>query len=66
MAAMCDNRPKMEADSLRLDLLEMLAEGKIMVINDSRTEYTPYEASIKDIRVLGQVIWFARQLVRVE
>ena len=37
--------------------------GKIQIISDNR-EYQPYEADIKDIHIIGQVIFFSRVLIQ--
>lgn len=46
--------------------LEHLASGNVRIISTNRDEYAPYEVSIDDIRIIGQVIGFARQLARDE
>ena len=53
-------------DTIIIKRIEVLTGGRLMVLSDNRAEYPPYEASTKDIRVLGQIIWFARQLVWTE
>jgi phage repressor protein C with HTH and peptisase S24 domain len=37
--------------------------GRIMVISDNRAEFDSYEVDIKDLHVLGQVIFFSRVFV---
>lgn len=37
--------------------------GRVMVISDNRAEYDPYETDIKDLHIIGQVIFFARVFV---
>lgn len=37
--------------------------GKVQIISDNR-EYQPYEADIKDINIIGQVIFFSRVLIQ--
>ena len=36
------------------------------IISTNRDEYPPYEVPIDGICIIGQVIWFASQLVRDE
>lgn len=36
---------------------------KLQIISDNRMEYQPYEADIKDIHIIGQVIFFSRLLI---
>lgn len=43
--------------------LSFRLDGKIMIISDNRKEFDSFEADIKDIHVLGQVIFFSRVLV---
>jgi len=44
-------------DSISIKTLEMLPGGRVRVISKNRTEYPPYEAEVKDLRIIGQVIW---------
>lgn len=37
--------------------------GRIMVISDNRAEYDAYEADMRDLHIIGQVIFFARVFV---
>jgi phage repressor protein C with HTH and peptisase S24 domain len=37
--------------------------GRVRVISENRDEYPPYEVDQADLRIIGQVIWFARELV---
>lgn len=56
--------------ALRMDNTVMIKRiaprpgDKVLVISDNKDEYEPYEASRQDINVLGQVVWFARSLVK--
>jgi len=34
--------------------------GKILIISDNRQEYEPYEAEMKDLHIIGQIIFFCR------
>jgi phage repressor protein C with HTH and peptisase S24 domain len=43
--------------------LELLVGGRVMVISENRDEYPPYEVDQAELRIIGQVIWFARELV---
>ena len=46
--------------------LETLVGGHIRSISDNKQEFPPYEAPAADLRIIGQVIWFARELVTRE
>lgn len=37
--------------------------GRIQVISDNRQEYDPFEADVKDLHLIGQVIFFCRTFV---
>lgn len=37
--------------------------GRILVISDNRAEFDPYEVDMKDLHILGQVIFFSRVFV---
>ena len=50
-------------ETIMIKRLENLVGGRIRIIADNRTEFPPYEAEARDIRIIGQVIWFARELV---
>jgi phage repressor protein C with HTH and peptisase S24 domain len=55
--------------ALRLDhtiLVKRLAyrpESKILVISDNKQEFTAYEVAMKDLHILGEVIFFSRVLI---
>lgn len=34
--------------------------GRILIISDNRQEYEPYEAELKDLHIIGQIIFFCR------
>ena len=36
----------------------------IQVLNDNRKEYPPAEVSSKDLNIIGQIIWYARELIK--
>ena len=46
--------------------LALLARGRALIISDNRAEFPPEETTLNDIRVIGRVIWFGRQLVKGE
>ncbi|PKN67158.1 MAG: hypothetical protein CVU57_04195 [Deltaproteobacteria bacterium HGW-Deltaproteobacteria-15] len=50
-------------ETIMVKRLENLVGGRVRIIADNRTEFPPYEAEARDIRIIGQVIWFARELV---
>jgi phage repressor protein C with HTH and peptisase S24 domain len=43
--------------------LELLVGGRVRVISENRDENPPYEVDQAELRIIGQVIWFARELV---
>lgn len=44
-------------DTLSVKELEILPVGRVRVISKNRKDYPPYEADLKDIRIIGQVVW---------
>ncbi len=44
--------------------LEYLVNGRIRIISDNRQEYAPYDAEAKEIRIIGEVIWCAKQFIK--
>lgn len=44
-------------DSLSVKELELLPAGRVRIISKNRKDYPPHEADLKDIRIIGQVIW---------
>jgi len=51
-------------ETIAIKRLESLPEGMIRILSDNRREYPPYETNAQDLRILGQVIWYARELVK--
>lgn len=49
-------------ETIMVKRLVLMPGGRTLVKSDNQF-YQAYEASLADIRVLGQVIWFARELV---
>lgn len=49
--------------SIMLKRLSFRVGGKVLIISDNRKEFEPYEASMKDLHVIGQVIFFCRSFV---
>jgi len=52
-------------DTIIIKRLEYLVNGRIRIISDNRQEYAPYEADSKEIRIIGEVIWCAKQFIKV-
>lgn len=58
--------------ALRMDSTVMIKRlalrpaDKVLVISDNKAEYEPYEAARQDLHVLGQVVWFARTMVKLD
>ena len=50
-------------DTIVIKRLSLRPENKVLIISDNKDEYPPYESLAKDIQVLGQIIWIARNLV---
>jgi len=46
--------------------LALRPADRILIMSDNKEEYEPYEADRKDIQVLGQIVWFARTLVKID
>lgn len=44
--------------------LELGLRDKIRIISDNVAEYPTYEADLSDIIIIGQVVWYARELVK--
>lgn len=53
-----------KADTISIKRLELLVAGQVRVISDNRTEYPPYEVDLPDLRIIGRIIWYARELIR--
>jgi phage repressor protein C with HTH and peptisase S24 domain len=53
-------------DTINIKRVEAMSGGLVRIISDNREEYPSYEHPTDQIRILGQVVWFARQLVREE
>ena len=51
-------------ETILLKKLEPLPGGKVRVISDNRDEYPPYVADAAAVRIIGQVVWYARHLLR--
>lgn len=49
--------------SIMIKRLSFRVGGKVLIISDNRHEYEPYEAQMKDVHVIGQVIFFCRTFV---
>lgn len=53
------------SDTIMIKRLELLPDSKVKIISDNRT-YDPYIIEGKELRIIGQVIWFARELITRE
>jgi phage repressor protein C with HTH and peptisase S24 domain len=53
------------SDTVMIKRLELLPDQKVNVISDNKG-YSPYIIGCDTIRIIGQVIWFARELVKKE
>lgn len=49
--------------SIMVKRLSFRLGGKVLVISDNRNEFESFEADIKDLQIIGQVIFFSRVLV---
>lgn len=52
-------------DTIIIKRLEYLVNGRIRIISDNRREYAPYEADSREIRIIGEVIWCAKQFIKI-
>ena len=53
-------------ESILIKRINLKASGDVQVISDNKTEYPPYDIHLSELRILGQVIWYARHLVSGE
>ncbi len=53
-------------ETIVIKRLALLPRGRALIYSDNRTEFQPEEALLNDVRVIGQIIWFGRQLVKGE
>ena len=51
------------ADTIVIKRLELIPAGLVRIISDNK-EYPPQEVYAEEIRIIGQVIWHSRELVR--
>lgn len=49
--------------TIMIKRLSFRTGGKVLVISDNRQEYESYEAAIKDLFIIGQIIFFSRTFV---
>ena len=49
-------------DVVYLKKLLVMPLGKVKVISENKNAYEPFEMNRKDLRILGEVVWFSRQL----
>ncbi len=52
-------------DMLQVKRLERRG-NKVRVISDQKEIYDPYDVDPEDIRIIGQLVWYARQMVGFE
>lgn len=52
-------------DTIIIKRLDLLAGDRVRVISDNKVDYREYEADLNDVRVIGQVVWIGRQLLRM-
>lgn len=53
-------------DTIMIKRLSLRPDDKIKVISDNGTEHESYMTDRKEIHIIGQIIWYARSLVRKE
>lgn len=53
-------------DAIMIKRLERMTDRSVRVISDNKATYPAYEIDLAELRILGQVIRYARQLVRPE
>ncbi|WP_028322703.1 XRE family transcriptional regulator [Desulfatiglans anilini] len=49
-------------DLLQIKRLFFIPPDKIRIVSDQGGIYPPYELNLSEMRIIGQVIWFAREL----
>lgn len=52
------------ADSMVLRRLKLLPDGRIHVTWDNITDDRPFDVDPSELHILGQVVWFSRELIR--
>lgn len=50
------------SDTIMIKRLELLPNSQVKIISDNQT-YSPYIIDGKELRIIGQVVWFARELI---
>jgi phage repressor protein C with HTH and peptisase S24 domain/DNA-binding XRE family transcriptional regulator len=53
-------------DTILIKRLDPMFDGRVQVISDNKTEYAIQTIPAEDLRVIGQVVWFARELIRLD
>lgn len=53
-------------DSILIKRLDPIIGSRVRVISDNKQEYETYTVDLEDLRVIGRVIWYARELARLE
>jgi phage repressor protein C with HTH and peptisase S24 domain len=49
-------------DTVMIKRLLFRGSSRVLIVSDNKAEYPPYEESLADVNVLGQLVWFCRQL----
>jgi len=50
-------------DAIYVKRVEHRGPGAVTIFSDNREVYEPFKASLNEIRILGQIIWIARELI---
>ncbi|MBW2052742.1 MAG: helix-turn-helix transcriptional regulator [Deltaproteobacteria bacterium] len=53
-------------ETIVIKRLELLPGDRVRIISDNRTEYPPENAHLGSVRIIGQIIWLAKELVKGE
>jgi phage repressor protein C with HTH and peptisase S24 domain len=50
-------------DALYIKRLIMQPNGRVCVVSENEKRYPTFESDYESLRILGQIIWIARQLI---
>ena len=50
-------------DAIYLKKLVMLPNGRVNVVSENSNRYPPVETDYESLRIIGQIVWAARQFI---
>ena len=53
-----------QGNMITIRRLEFTPSGRIRMVSDNRAEFEPFEVKTEELRIIGQVVWFAREMGR--